>query len=152
MTKTHWGLVLLGFTPLSVAANASAQKTSAHTIPVLVVIPSSSSNADNVTITRNSVDGYVVTMPATAANAENLRMAVRQVTSLLDRDGDTARDELVVSIPKSDVVAAGRSDHRLVKSLLASHPRDVAGRRNVRATYLFLPDRASRASLKARAH
>ena len=140
---------LLAYAVLLPGAEAPAQAVSTTPVPVLVVIPSAQNAGEYVRISRNAIDGYVITIPPDAANAQSLRLAIRRITHLLDRDGDAERSDLTDSIPKPTAANQFHSRDRMLRRLLASPPRDFPRIGAVRATYLFLPDSASRAALKS---
>lgn len=141
--------VLLACAVLLPSAEVPAQGAPTTAVPVLVVIPSGQNAGEYVRISRNTADGYVITIPPDAANAQSLRLAVRRITHLLDRDGEAERSELTDSIPKPTAANPFHSRDRMLRRLLASPPRDLPRFRGVRATYIFLPNSASRAALKA---
>ncbi len=149
MTNKYFRIpALLGCAALIPSVDISAQSAPKDLIPVLVIIPSANNAPEHVVITRNSVDGYVITVSPQAANVQSLQAAVRQVTFLLDRDGDDDRSELTITIPKPTAAGRVRSTSKFMERLQASSPREVRRRGVVRMSHVYLPNAASRAALK----
>lgn len=157
MSNANWRLVtLLGCAAaLFHVVDANAQKPAPQRarIPVLVLVPEEDgSDQQEITVTRRPIDGgYVILLPKSAANPENLFAGALAVAGLMNRDGDALRDESVFRVAKTTVapkreVAAGKE---VLARLWASTPRDMNGVRRARFAYIYMPDQASRATAEA---
>lgn len=130
------------------AASAQQQPQAVHRrVAVRVVVPMHAGSDHDVLVTRRARDGgYTIVLPRNAATPENLFAGALAVTGLMERDGDSRRDETIRRVPAT--TRAPRREVLLGRQVLArlqtSEPRHVHGVGSARITHIYMPDQASR--------
>jgi hypothetical protein len=124
MSHFRWYLaVVIAFLFSTIPTESLAQRSGSEpsTVPVVIMIPQSSANAQAAVITRRATEGYRIVIPRAVATEQNLHAAISRVSQLLARDGNTLRDDQVFTVDPNAVVSAqGRRPvgHRLLAELM----------------------------------
>jgi len=152
-SKLPYELLLAGALLVATSGSSSAQGrfVPAHMIPVTVLVPEAPDQAHGeMTITRRASDGgYVVLIPRTLATQENLRSALGRVNTLLERDGDSYRDNLTVRVSAGTMPGSDHGGGSEMARLLASPVELTHARGRAHVTVIYLPGKSARAGLRA---
>jgi hypothetical protein len=150
MSHIRWCVTaLIACLLCAIAAESFAQTSGSEpaTVPVVIMMPQSSANAQAAIITRRAQEGYRIVLPRAVATEQNLHAAISRVSQLLARDGNTLRDDQVFTVDPNAVVSAqGRRPvgHHLLAELMKAERGDSNGGRHTPTVTIHLRSSRSR--------
>jgi hypothetical protein len=150
MSHIRWCVTALMACLLSATPTESFAQTSGSepaTVPVVIMMPQSSGNAEAATITRRANEGYRIVLPRAVATEQNLHAAISRVSQLLARDGNTLRDDQVFTVnPNAVASVQGRRPvgHHLLAELMKAERGHSNGVRHTPTVTIHLSSTRSR--------